>query len=205
MSKIESAFVALIIGPVVPIALFLFGWWTSLGIIPERLVPVVCLVGLGIGGAVDIAFLKRWVRRAYSWNERLLLAIFLFYSVCVFGFFMGVPVFNLAVGVVAGLFWGRRLSHLGANQEQACADALRAARVSALAIGLVSLASAYFATRDLTDTARNLQGMLGLPFTPTDHMVIALIVTGGPALIVAQHWLTKKSALWAYRLGRAVS
>lgn len=166
---------------------------------------MIGLVGLGIGIAVDVAFLKRWVRTAYSWNEKLLLAILLFYSVCVFGFFMGVPVFNLAVGVAAGLFWGRRLSHLGANQEQACADVLRAARASAFAIGLVSLVSAYLATRDVTDTARNFQGMLGLPFTPTDHMVVALIVTGGSAFIVARHWLTKKSALWAYRLGRAVS
>lgn len=200
MSTIESALTALIIGPVVPIALFLLGWWTSFSVIPEGLVPVVCLVCLAIGGAIDIVFLRRWVRSAYSWNEKLLLAIFLFYSVCVFGFFMGVPVFNLAVGAVAGLFWGRTLSHLNANREQACAGAIKAARISALAIGLVSLASAYFATRDLADTARNLQGMLGLPFTPTNQMVIALIGIGGPALITVQYWMTKKAALWAYRI-----
>jgi len=205
VSKVESVFVVLLIGPVAPIALFLCGWWASLGIVPEKLVFMLVFVGFGTGVAIDIAFLKRWVRTAYSWNEKLLLAVFLFYSVCVFGFFMGVPVFNLAVGVAAGLFWGRRLLHLGVDEKKAAHDALRVARASAWAITLVSFASGYFATRDVADTARNLQGMLGLPFTPTDRMVVALIVTGGPALIVAQHWLTKKSVLWAYRLGRAAS
>jgi len=205
VSKVESVFVVLLIGPVAPIALFLCGWWASLGIVPEKLVFMLVFVGFGTGVAIDIAFLKRWVRTAYSWNEKLLLAVFLFYSVCVFGFFMGVPVFNLAVGVAAGLFWGRRLLHLGVDETTAAHDALRVARASAWAITLVSFASGYFATRDVADTARNLQGMLGLPFTPTDRMVVALIVTGGPALIVAQHWWTKKSVLWAYRLGRAAS
>lgn len=201
VSKIESAFVAFIIGPVVPVVFSLFGWWGSLSIASESLIPVAVLTGLGIGIAVDIAFLKRWVQAAYSWNKTLLLAILLFYSMCVFGFFMGVPVFNLAVGVVAGLFWGRRSLYFGADRRKAHTDALMAARAAALTIGVVSLAAAYFAVRDFTDTARNLQGMLGLPFTPTGQMVIALIVIGGPALIVAQYWSTKRAALWAYRSG----
>lgn len=63
----------------------------------------------------------------------------------------------------------------------------------------VCVASAYLALRDPMDTARNLEGMLGIrSFEVTPWAVAGLIAAGGPALIFVQHRLTKVAAELAY-------
>ena len=69
----------------------------------------------------------------------------------------------------------------------------------------LSVASAYFATKDLRDTALNLRGMFNLPFLPTDQMIIVLIVVGGAGLVLTQYWITKRLTQLAYRIGNDVS
>jgi Leu/Phe-tRNA-protein transferase len=82
-------------------------------------------------------------------------------------FFMGVPVFNLAVGTLAGVFMGRSFYHEGMAEEQLQKASASLAHFSALVMALVAIASAYLATKDIPDTALNLRGMLKLPFLPT--------------------------------------
>lgn len=56
---------------------------------------------------------------------------------------------------------------------------LKVSLFTASTMGVISVASAYFATKDLRDTALNLRGMSKLSFLPTEQMIIALIVVGG--------------------------
>lgn len=205
MSKAESIFVGLIIGPVLPIVLFLVGWWTSLSFVTDRTVFLFGLIGLGIGCIVDIVFLRRWIAKAYWWNIKVLALVYIFYSICVFGFFMGVPIFNLAVGIVASVFMGRRFYYLSTPKERLHNGVNKVSFFAALTMGLISVASAYFATKDLRDTALNLRGMFNLPFLPTDQMIIVLIVVGGTGLVLTQYWITKRLTRLAYRIGNHVS
>jgi len=200
LSKLESVFIGIIIGPVLPILLFLAGWWTSFFFAAERTIFLFSLVGFGIGCITDIIVFE-WIKKAYWWKQSVLVMIYLFYSACFFGFFMGVPVFNLAVGAIAGIFMGRRFYHEGIDKEQLKKASASFALFSALVMVLVSIASAYFATRDITDTARNLKGMFRLQFLPTNQMIIALIVVGGTGLVLSQYWIAKKLTHWAYGIG----
>ena len=88
------------------------------------------------------------------------------------------------------------ISHYGVNMVSF---------IAALTMGLISVASAYFATKDLRDTALNLRGMFNLPFLPTDQMIIVLIVVGGAGLVLTQYWITKRLTQLAYRIGNDVS
>lgn len=204
MSKVESIFVSLIIGPVLPIILFLAGWWTSLLIITDRTVFIFGLIGLAVGCILDLIFLSR-ITKAYWWNKGVLAVVYIFYSVCVFGFFMGVPIFNLAVGIIAGIFMGRRFCHFGTPNEQLDNVVFRLSIFAASTMGLISVVSGYLATKDLKDTELNLRGMFKLPFLPTDQMIIVLIVVGGAGLILIQYWITKRLTQWAFRIGSQVS
>jgi len=201
MSKAESFFIWLIIGPVIPVLLFLIFWWTSIGLVSDQSVFLVGLVGLGIGCFIDIFLLRQKISEAYTWSPRILAAIYIFYSVCVFGFFMGVPVFNIAVGIVAGIFMGRSFKHSGKSKEDFAKGSFRVSVFSAVIMGGICLASAYFATKDITDTALNLKGMFKLSFLPTGNMIIALIVFGGLGLIILEYWLTKRAVQWSNRIG----
>ena len=204
MSKVESILIGTIIGSVLPIILFLAGWWTSLNFVTDQSMFVFGLIGLGIGCIVDIIFSRR-ITKAYWWKQGALAIVYLFYSVCVFGFFMGVPIFNLAVGAMAGVFMGRRFYHLGVARERLHKAATSFGLFAASIMVLISLASAYFATKDIRDTALNLRGMFKLPFVPTDQMIIVLIVVGGTGLVLTQYWISKRLTQWAYRIGNKVS
>lgn len=111
---------------------------------------------------------------------------------------MGVPVFNLALALPAGLFIGRKLAHhplsVGAENRMKTRTNLYATGVMAF----ICASSAFLALRDPT-TAANLEGMLRLSFEVTQGMIIALIVVGGAGLLGAHWWLVAKMKQFAYK------
>ena len=87
ISKIEFAFYWLIFGPVIPITLFLAGWWISLPFVRDNSVFVFALAGFVAGLIIDVAFVRQRIKTIHTWSPVILAAIYLFYAVCVFGFF----------------------------------------------------------------------------------------------------------------------
>lgn len=202
MNKIEDVIMVIAFGAVIPISLFLAGWWSTIGLVPENTIFVFALIGLTSGIIIDILFLRKWLRNIYKTGLKLLVIIYLFYSVCTFGFFMGVPVFNLLPGILAGIYTGRRLNHNSRNKSETEISIKNACIITTSAIVLISAAAAFFALKDPMDTARNLEGMFNLKsFTITTEMIIGLILTGGTVLAISQYWMTKKAALFAFRHG----
>lgn len=198
LKKIETAAIGTVLGAVPVIACFLTGWWLSLPFLPESGIILCALAGLLAGIIVDVIFLKRWVQRADSMKLGIWMAVHVFYSVCVLGFFMGVPVFNVVLALPAGVFVGRFLARGGA--DPACVK--KAARRTALfTVGIMVLVCMASATAALASpsTPWELQHMLGLKFEVTILMVIGLIVWGGALLLAIDWWLTVKSVKLAHR------
>lgn len=192
MKRLDAVIIAVFIGAVPPIAGFLVGWWAALSLLPERAIPFAALGGLLVGFVIDMVFLRRWVRRAYDTGYGVWMALYLFYSVGLFGLSMGVPVLNVLLGVPAGLYVGARLAHEHADQRQTSLMARCTALFTTAVLGLVCSASALLALLD-PYTAANLEGMLGLGFRVTQPMIIGIIAIGGLALLVLEWWLTHKA------------
>ncbi|MBN1119511.1 MAG: hypothetical protein JXJ17_00410 [Anaerolineae bacterium] len=198
MRRIETVAIGLIFGAVPVITCGLAGWWLIIPYVPERLIFVGLLAGFVTGIVIDVLFLKRWIRRAYSMRPIAWSGIYLFYSVGLFGMFMGVPIFNVGLAVPAGCFVGAYL----ANREAPPPEVKTAARRSSLVTtGILALICGASATVALIDpyTAGNLQGLLGLPFHVTPMMIIGLILIGGSFLLALQWWITKTSVELTYR------
>ncbi|WP_024286142.1 hypothetical protein [Cellulomonas sp. KRMCY2] len=191
LSRFDRVFLGLAYGAVVPVVGFLAGWWLSVPVVPERWVFAVGVAGLVLGLAIDVPLHRWWVRRGYGLDGLALVALCGFYTVLALGFFMGVPVPILAVGVAVGVFAAR-----------GGADVRSAARVTAAWMALACVASASFALAS-PSTPDDLEGMLALPFTVTVPMIVALICVGGVALVAAQYWLTTATARWWTRLDSA--
>ena len=198
MRRIENAAIGMVFGAVPVIACFLAGWWGSIPLVPESRIWQCALAGLFVGIFVDVVFLKGWVRRAYSMKTWVWKAVYLFYSVGVFGFFMGVPVFNVILALPAGVFVGRWLTHSGANSTHMQTAARQAAVFTTTVLGLVCVASGGIALASRS-TASDLQGMLGLPFHVTRVMIVGLILGGGAVIIALNWWVTTKSVERGYR------
>jgi hypothetical protein len=197
MRKIENAGIGIIFGAVPVITCFLAGWWISIPFVPESRVFLFALGGILLGILVDVIFLGGWVRRAYSMKSWVWMAVYLFYSIGMFGFFMGVPVFNIMLALPAGLFIGCWLVHSGADSARMRKAARQVAVFTTSILGLVCTASASIALVD-PSTAHNLQGMFGLPFQVTTEMILDIILGGGAMILALDWWLTVKSVECAY-------
>jgi len=178
LTTADRILLGLLYGAVAPVVLFLAGWWLSLPFVTGPAILVAALAGLTLGLLVDVALLPRLLRRGYSLPGPVLVGLYGFCSVLVFGMFMGVPVPQLALGAVAGAFAARGGHGIRATRRMT---------VGWLAFFCVASAALALAS---PSTAADLEGMLALPFEVTTPMVVGLVVVGGAALLAAQYWVT---------------
>ena len=187
MNKIEKTFLGLILGGIFPLIGFLGGWWGTSQYFSNNWVLVAALGGLALGLIGDGLILKKWVAGAFEMDLKIWMGVFFFYSICVFGFFMGVPVVNVALAIPAGLIIGRKLARHPISSEAEKRLTLGTNFFTTGVMAFICASSAYLALRDPT-TAANLEGMLRLPFEVTQGMIVTLIIVGGAALL-GLHWV----------------
>jgi hypothetical protein len=196
-SKLDRFVLWLILAPLAPLTGLLLCWWGAYAFLPEVWIPFVAISGLLAGLLVDAFFLNRLLDRRLSllfWA-----AVFLFYSIGTFGFFMGVPVFNALLAVPAGFVIGSRLAAQGAGTPQAGRAAHRTAWFTSAVLALICAASAFLALAS-PSTPSDLRGMLGLGFEPGWGMLIGLILVGGAALLALCWGLSVASVHLTVRL-----
>lgn len=137
---------------------------------------------------IDGIFLKKWVRRAYQINNKVLAAIYLFYSVVALGLGMGLPILNFVLGIMAGVYIARRM-HFHRADKQSRNQALKktavfCAAVMALMCCLITLwaiAGRMIGYRFETPY---------LSFTFTVPIFTAVVLSGGAIIVLLQYWLT---------------
>lgn len=191
IQRIESIVLGTALGAVPVIACFIAGWWVSIPFVPESRIIYGALTGLLVGILIDLIFLRRWVRNAFSMKIWLWVDIYVFYALGMFGLFMGVPIFNTILALPAGFFIGRRLVHNGSDVGSMQKAARQTAAFTTGILGLICLASATIALLS-SSTASDIRGMLRLPFQVTPLMIIGIILVGGAILLTFNWWLTVK-------------
>jgi hypothetical protein len=189
LTKLEAPILASVLGAIPPIAGLLAGWWGSLPWKSDTWIPRCALTGLAIGLLIDALFLRRWFRRRYAISWLVWLGAFVFYSVGMFGFFMGMPAFNVTLALPAGLVVGGKLA--ASNCDSDCGRRIirRACISTTVVLTAVCAASATIALLH-PSTASELQHMLDLGFEVTSAHLVSLIIVGGGALLVLQWTLT---------------
>ena len=128
MSKTESLLVGVFLCLTVPFVFFVVGWWGSAGLylyhviaIPEKGIAVCAFAGLALGIALTLLFLKRWVAGFYAMPAVVTVAFYLFWFAVMTAFFMGVPIGNVALGALVGLYVGRK-ARLSSHCEPAAIE-----------------------------------------------------------------------------------
>jgi len=190
INRLEMILYKLFFWGCVPLSLFLIGWWSSISLKDNQEIFSIAFAGMGLGVLIDALFLKSKLKSLETLQTPILMGVYVFYSIMVLGFFMGVPVFNVLLGILAGRFMARvglfhKLSGVKMNRL-----IHNTALFSALVMIGICVISGFIALKDPLDTAVNLQGMLGLNFEVTELMVYALVALGGLGLIITQYFLT---------------
>jgi hypothetical protein len=210
VSKLECGIIGLVAGMTCPVVTFVAFWWTAAALhlyvhpMPEGMIIAAALTGLGLGGLLDLLFLRRWVRNFFTASLWWVAAIYLCLCFVAVGLFMGVPAGTFSLGVVAGVYMGRRQHHGQADEARAAAACRRVAVfaafvtvAAALPIGILALRSEQQILRMLEAAFRlgrnSLEGQGGLGLV--GFLCLFLFVT--------QYGCTRMAGRLAFRIHTA--
>ena len=196
----DRAFGKAILGFPLFMAPFLAGWWTAYALAPgsEAAIEIGMAAGAVMGIAANLLLLKKLSAKFYSLGSWAGICLAGIYTIGIFGFFMGVPVFNPLVGVLAGVYIGRQASTLGYDAPRFSLRLRHTQVFLFLLLLMVCAASAVLALGD-PYTAANLEGMFSLNFQVTVPMLAGTVLLGGALLLGLQFLMVKASAAIAYK------
>ena len=183
----ERFFLNLSIGFFPPVAFLIVGWWGSIPFVSEGLIPYFAIGGLLLGILMDRVFLRKWVRQALSMSWIWPVLEYFFYSVCAFGFFMGVPLPNFALGPLAGMYVGLRIRSTEERERQLITR--QASVFTAAVLFFFCAASLLIASLDAYLEA-NIQGLLGLRHPLTRGLILLIAAAAGLLLVWIEYHVT---------------
>lgn len=108
IKKAETVILWMLFGTPLALIGFVAGGFLTAVLTEEKYALAMALVGLAFGIILDVVFLRRPVKNAYRINNKILIALYIFYSIGALGFCMGVPILNFGVGIVAGFYTARK-------------------------------------------------------------------------------------------------
>jgi len=210
-SKTENLIVNLALGVLCPLLLAVLAWWGAAALfiydilpIPESAIAAATFLGLAAGLALDALFLKRWGARFYHLDMRLLALVYLFCSAIAVAFFMGLPLGNLALGALAGVYVGRRQHHADEGEAASARAIRRASWFTALVTGLEALPIGLLALLE-SDVAALLGSFTGWSLASIQGATgIGMVVVLSAVLAGLQFGFTWATARLTLKLGEQV-
>jgi hypothetical protein len=192
MKRFDKFFSAVVLGTIAPVTLMLTLWWGSVPFLKEQsqMILFLALSGFILGAVLDCTLLRRFLFRLFELPLSAFVVIEIFYSIMVYGFFMGFPVFNIFVGILGGYAVAKRGALLRTPMAEAIRSNRRINRFSAVLLLFFCTCSAVLALRESTICSQ-VKGMLNLPFPVTMPMIWAFILTGGGVLLLLQYLVAK--------------
>ena len=196
LAGMERLFLMIMIGLVFPILLGLAGWWGSLPFVPESAIIYFALGGFMLGALVDMVFLRFWTRNALQMPLIWPMLVYLFYSVGMFGFFMGVPAFNVIMGPIGGYYMGMRLRAKNSDKDEVEKTARQTGLFAALILAVACAASLVIAWLDPSLEA-NIRGMFALTQPLSKATILAISGAAGIGLVVLEYAITRAAVKFA--------
>ncbi|AZR74310.1 hypothetical protein BBF96_13405 [Anoxybacter fermentans] len=212
MSRVELSIIGVFVGVMCPLSLFVFGWWLvallsvyNILNISDNVIVGIAFAGLGVGIILDILGLKNLISRFYTLELRWLVLVYIFWSCIAVAFFMGLPFGNIVLGIIAGVYIGRKHYYAGTSKDLFAMSARYVGIFAALITGILASAIGFMALNDRY-TLRMIYSSVGLkPSSITDVANAILVGMGCVVLVVLQFWCTKFAAMFAFRLGKRVT
>jgi len=193
----EKIFFYILLGFITTITVVIAVWWSSYFIFRnEKIIESSVVLAFIIGIGINLKFLKKIVLNAYKFNIAIWIFIYVLYSIGMLVFFMGVPIFNILLGIPASYYIIRKNK---SNTEKICNKLLHKISLFSVSIlFIICMLSAFIALNDKY-TGSSLKGMLGLSFEVTKTMVINITIVGGIILLLLQYMLTYISGKIFYK------
>ena len=192
MNRIDKTISLFFLGLPVPVILMLLFWWVSVPIFGNNDFMYLLLIpaGLVIGVVLDMTVLRQYLLRLFVLPTSVQFVVLTFYSLMIYGLFMGFPVFNILVGI-AGIYIVARSGHIQhASKDILHKNAKKTHLFSFALLLLICITTAIMALSEKT-IGLELKMMLDLPFDVTPGMIWTLILIGTILLLSCQYLISK--------------
>lgn len=191
MKRFEKIINGFLLGSTFPL---LFGLlsvitWFYLDRSENRLV-IYLTIGLFLGLLIDFKFLKGCINRRFDLPIWFMAAIYIVYNIFVYGFFMGLPVFNAFLGLFAGYYFGNRICFQNVKSEKHSKLINQVSLFTGLIMTLICISSGFLALMN-NEAGGMIKEVLGLSFEVTKSMVWGIVLIGGLTLILTNILLTR--------------
>lgn len=184
----------------IPLALFLLTWWISNSFTDDLFALFIGLGGLLVGLWLNQILVLPY--QFYRIRKRVLAIIYLFFSVACLGFFMGIPVFNLLLGILAGNYLSIRVLRYFKSQEIMTRNLRQGAMYTAVVLFFITLFAAIVAISDYNNSIQLASQVLQYSFDKLQFYL--LIIVGGLVIVFLQYFITFYTAqtmlqIWLHR------
>jgi hypothetical protein len=207
MNKTESIAIGLVVGILFPLLVFVLCWWSIAALVmyqvlplPESVIPSAAFTGLVAGVVLDVLYLRKWIVQFYRIDMWVMALVYLFCSGIAVAFFMGLPLGNIMLGILAGIYVGRRHHHRGGSKELFRSPVKTVSVFTAFVTGLEALPIGLLALDEgiLTELLEQIAGLeVAVITSPIGSGVIVLLCV---VLMAAQFWCTRTATWWAFGL-----
>ena len=192
MNKFDKFISIVLLGLPVPAILMLVFWWVSVPIFKDNSIMYYLLVpaGIVIGIVIDLTVLRRYLLRLFSLPMAAVFALLAFYSLMIYGLFMGFPVFNILIGII-GVYIVTRSGQLRQAQISAVRNDQKRMNLFAFILLLLICIATTIMALFQESIGLELKLMLNLSFDVTPGMVWALIIVGTVLLLSLQYLISR--------------
>jgi hypothetical protein len=166
----------------------------------NKIMPYFVGAGFLTGVVADILFLRKLINLLFDLPVWLLAGLYILGNVFIYGMFMGFPLFNLLMGIVAGYYYGRMISVRNIVSPQRENLIRNVSLFTTLIMVFICISTAFLGLREKT-IGEELQGMFRLGFVPQRGMIITGIIVGGAVLIAAQYYITRLTLIKTLKHG----
>ncbi|MFA6402876.1 MAG: hypothetical protein WCX31_14845 [Salinivirgaceae bacterium] len=170
----------------VPLALFMLSWWIADLFTGSNVSLLIGLLGFFVGIWLNYELVLPY--QFYKIKKRILAVIYIFFSISCLGFFMGIPVFNILLGILAGNYLSIRVMDNYNRQSYVTKNLRQGSLFTALVLLLLIVYSLLVAFSDIDHLIQLAEQMLRFSFTHSQFYFIA--ITGGIALVILQYFIT---------------
>jgi len=184
----------------IPMALFLISWWISSTFVNDLKALLFAVGGLVIGLWLNKELVIPF--QFYKIKKRVLAIVYIFFSISVLGYFMGIPVFNLLLGFLAGNYLSIRVMSNYKVEREITKNFKKGALYTSFVLLMITLLAWFTAMSDVENSIQTANEVLGVSLSKDKF--ILLITTGGILIVILQYFITYYTAktmlqLWKHK------
>ena len=180
----------------IPLSIFLLVWWVSNLFVSEYQSILIAIGGLLLGLWLNKELVLPY--QFYKMKKRVLAIVYIFFSIALLGYFIGIPAFNILLGILAGNYLSIRVIRNYKEEQEINKNFKQGSAYTSFVLLIITAIATLLAISDIDYSLQLANRVIHSSFDKTT--LIILMVIGGVAIITIQYFVTLFTAKTMFQL-----